>query len=77
MTVSPGFAVFDADTHVVEPRAIWEKYLDLEYRTLGRFALWREEGEHGSYLKVNGKMFRDSANTNIPRHAIWRPGTTS
>ena len=76
MTVSPGFAVFDADTHVVEPRAIWEKYLDPEYRTLGRFALWREEGEHGSYLKVNGKMFRDSANTNIPRHAIWRPGTT-
>ena len=29
------FLVFDADSHVVEPPALWEKYRDPEYRTLG------------------------------------------
>jgi predicted TIM-barrel fold metal-dependent hydrolase len=70
------FPVFDSDSHVVEPRAVWDKYLEAEYRTLGKHALWREEGAHGCYLKVNGKIFRDSMNSNIPRHAIWRPGMT-
>src|SRR5437660_3924751 len=68
--------VFDADSHVVEPREVWEKYLDPECRALGKHALWREEGNLGAYLKVNGKIFRDSMNSNIPRHAIWRPGMT-
>jgi hypothetical protein len=36
---------------------LWTKYLDPEYRTLGRYALWREEGKWGSYLQLNGKMF--------------------
>src|SRR6266540_2082027 len=35
------FAVFDADSHVVEPPELWEKYLEPEYRTLGKHALWR------------------------------------
>jgi uncharacterized protein len=68
------FAVFDGDSHVVEPAELWTKYLEAEYRTLGRYALWREEGKWGSYLQVNGKMFRDTMNSNIPRHAIWCPG---
>ena len=70
------FAVFDSDSHVVEPPALWEKYLDPEYRTLGKHALWRQEGRTASYLKVNGEMFRDSGNPNLPRHALWRPGMT-
>jgi predicted TIM-barrel fold metal-dependent hydrolase len=70
------FAVFDSDSHVVEPPEVWTKYLEPEYRTLGKHALWREEGKLGSYLKVNGKIFRDTINSNIPRHAIWRPGYT-
>ncbi|MBK6960378.1 MAG: amidohydrolase family protein [Gammaproteobacteria bacterium] len=70
------FAVFDSDSHVVEPRALWEKYLDPDYRVLGKAALWREEGPTNCYLKVNGKMFRDTMNPNIPRLAIWRPGIT-
>ena len=74
MAPTKSFSVFDADSHAVEPRDIWEKYLDPEYRTLGRHALWREDGEHGRYLKVNGQIFRDTGNSNIPRHAIWRPG---
>jgi len=70
------FPVFDGDSHVVEPAELWTKYLEPEYRTLGKHALWREEGKLGSYLKVNGKMFRDTMNSNIPRHAIWQPGMT-
>jgi hypothetical protein len=70
------FAVLDGDSHIVETPALWEEYLAPEFRTLGKTALWREEGEHGSYLKINGKIFRDTVNSNIPRHAIWRPGMT-
>lgn len=71
---SKNFAVFDSDSHVVEPPALWEKYLDPEFRTLGKHALWRQEGRTGSYLKVNGEVFRDRGNPNLPRHALWRPG---
>jgi predicted TIM-barrel fold metal-dependent hydrolase len=73
---SKQFAVFDGDSHVVESPELWTKYLDPEYRTLGKHALWREDGKSSFYLKVNGKMFRDTMNSNIPRHAIWRPGMT-
>jgi predicted TIM-barrel fold metal-dependent hydrolase len=76
MTTYKRFTVFDSDSHVVEPREVWEKYLEPEYRTLGKHALWRENGEYNCYLKVNGKMCRDTMNPNIPRHAIWRPGMT-
>jgi predicted TIM-barrel fold metal-dependent hydrolase len=76
MTTQKRFAVFDGDTHVVEPREVWEKYLEPEYRVLGRSALWREEGRFGGYLKINGEMFRDTEGSHIPRHAIWRPGMT-
>ena len=68
------FAVFDGDSHVVEPPALWEKYLEPGYRTLGKHALWRQEGRTGAYLKVNGEIFRDTGNPNLPRHALWRPG---
>jgi predicted TIM-barrel fold metal-dependent hydrolase len=70
------FTVFDSDSHVVEPPELWTKYLEPEYRSSGKDALWREEGTFNSYLKVNGKIFRDAMNSNIPRHAIWRPGMT-
>ena len=76
MTATKNFAVFDSDSHVVEPPELWEKYLDPEYRTLGKHALWRQEGPTGAYLKVNGEIFRDRSNPNLPRHALWRPGMT-
>ncbi len=76
MITKKRFSVFDADSHIVEPPQLWNEYLDPEYRTLGKQALWREEGAINSYLKINGKMFRDTGNGNIPRHAIWRPGMT-
>jgi uncharacterized protein len=68
------FAVFDGDSHVVEPSELWEKYLEPDYRVPGRQALWRQEGRNGAYLKVNGDIFRDTGNPNLPRHALWRPG---
>ena len=61
------FAVLDSDSHVVETPELWEKYLEPEYRSLGRHGLWREEGKFGCYLKINGKVFRDTMNFNIPR----------
>ncbi len=70
------YSVIDADSHVVEPHDLWEEYLDPEFRALGKFALWREYGENNSYLKINGKICRDTGNPNIPRHAIWRPMMT-
>ncbi len=73
-TPSKNFAVFDGDSHIVEPRELWDQYLDPEYRVPGRLALWREEGRHGSYLKINGEMFRDTDNVNIPSYGVWRPG---
>jgi hypothetical protein len=44
-----------------------------EYRTLGKHGLWRQEGRTGLYLKINGEIFRDTTNPNLPRHALWRP----
>lgn len=74
MTTGKDFGIFDSDSHVVEPTVVWDEYLDPEYRALGKSALWREDGRRNSYLKVNGEVFRDLSNTNIPRHAIWKPG---
>ena len=76
MSTIKRFTVFDADSHVVEPLDLWNEYLDPEYRILGKQALWREEGANNSYLKINSKMYRDTGNRNIPRHAVWRPGMT-
>lgn len=70
------FAVFDGDSHVVEPPDLWGRYLDREYRQLGKQALWRQDGKTNSYLQVNGEIFRDTTNGNLPRHALWRPGMT-
>ena len=38
-TMTKRFAVFDSDFHVVEPPELWEKYLDPEFRVLGKRAL--------------------------------------
>ena len=49
MTGQKNFAVFDGDAHVVEPRAVWEQYLEPEHRVLGKHALWREDGKTSAY----------------------------
>src|ERR1700680_4749953 len=67
--VTKHFAVFDGDSHVVEPPELWEKYLEPEHRTLGKHALWRQAGRSASYLTVNGEIFPARR-----RHALGRPG---
>ena len=57
MTRHKAFAVFDGDTHVVEPPAVWEEYLAPEFRTLGKTALWREEGRYGSTSRSTARCF--------------------
>ena len=57
------FTVFDSDTHVVEPPELWEKYLDPEYRTLGKHALWRHEG---APTRISRSMARSCATRGIP-----------
>ena len=32
--------VFDGDSHIWEPHAIWAQYLDAEYRVPARSAFW-------------------------------------
>ena len=76
MSATKAFPVIDTNAHIVEPHDLWERYLDADYRVLGKHALWREHGDHNAYLKINGQIFRDTSNPNIPRHAIWRPGMT-
>ena len=56
MATTRHFAVFDSDSHVVEPPVLWEKYLDPEFRVLGKQALWRHDGATNSYLKINGEV---------------------
>ena len=51
------FAVLDSDSHVAKPPELWEKYLDPEYRLLGKHALWRHEGRTGAHLKVRHCQF--------------------
>ena len=63
------FAVFDGDSHVVEPPALWEKYLDPEYRTLGKHALWRQEGRTGV---VSEGQRRDLSRPGQPQSAAPR-----
>jgi hypothetical protein len=71
------FIVFDSHGHVVRAaRAVGKKYVDPEYRTLGKNALWRQEGRSGAYRKVkaNGEVFCETSNLTLPRHAQLRPG---
>jgi hypothetical protein len=69
-TITRRVSVFDSDSHVVEPPDLWEKYLDPEFRRLGKQALWRHDGETNSYLKINGggDPRHDEPQPAAPRH---------
>lgn len=69
-----GFPVIDADSHVFEPTAIWEKYLDRDYRVPARSAFWYEEVDGITTIILNGKPAKPLGMSKINRQAIWRPG---
>jgi predicted TIM-barrel fold metal-dependent hydrolase len=73
----PSFPVVDLDTHVYEPSAIWETYLDRDYRVLARSAFWHEVDEQGIEVTVlNGQRARTLRRSGVNRQACWQPGLT-
>jgi predicted TIM-barrel fold metal-dependent hydrolase len=70
------FPVFDSDSHLLETAAVWERYLESEYRVLARTWFWHAEGEAGPFTILNGRQAPGLPLGNIPRHAVWRPGMT-
>lgn len=72
-----GSPIIDVDTHVLEPVAIWERYLDPTYRVLARTAFWHAVDDRGLEVTiVNGAPARPMSANGINRQAIWRPGMT-
>src|SRR5206468_8280571 len=49
------FPVFDSDSHLLETAAVWDRYLESEYRVLARTWFWHAEGEAGPYTILNGR----------------------
>ena len=63
MTIQKRFAVFDSDSHVVEPRDVWEQYLEPEYRERGiRFRVGEDDVE---YIDVDGQTLMRRAPTGV------------
>ncbi len=50
-----GFKIFDADAHVVEPRNIWERFLDKEYQHRVGWEQPREGEDRFRPVKVDGR----------------------
>jgi len=70
-------AVVDVDSHVWEPAAVWDQYLDRDYRVLARSAFWHEVDERTLETTVlNGRRVRSLKRGGINRQACWRPGMT-
>ena len=71
------YPVVDIDSHVYEPTAIWERYLDRDYRVVARSAFWHESDEQGlETTLLNGRAARALRQSGITRQACWRPGMT-
>ncbi len=69
--------VFDCDSHVLEPTAIWEKHLDPEYRVPARSSFFYRLDDSGlSTVILNGKPAKPMHTSGIIRQAIWKPGMT-
>jgi predicted TIM-barrel fold metal-dependent hydrolase len=72
-----GESVIDVDSHVYEPAAIWEQFLDRDYRVAARSAFWHEVDDLGIETTIlNGQRARALQRSGINRAACWRPGMT-
>lgn len=76
MAESQTMSVIDFDSHVVEPAAVWQDYLQPEYRVLARSVFWRETDDVGTQTILNGELLRESPSGWLQRAATWRPGLT-
>src|SRR5262249_33713112 len=69
--------VLDVQSHVYEPAAVWEGFLDREYRVAARSAFWHDVDAHGvETTLLNGGPVRSLRRGGINRHACWHPGMT-
>lgn len=67
--------VFDTDSHVFEPAAIWDEYLEPQYRVAARSAFWYRLDEAGTVSVIlNGRTTSPMGRSKIIREAIWHPG---
>jgi predicted TIM-barrel fold metal-dependent hydrolase len=56
-----GFKVFDADAHVVEPKNLWERFLDAKYRDRVRWAPTRDGLDRFRPVTVDGRYTQSYA----------------
>jgi predicted TIM-barrel fold metal-dependent hydrolase len=69
--------VVDVDSHVYEPAAIWEEYLDRDHRVIARSAFWHETDDLGLEVTIlNGRPVRSLKRSGLNRQACWTPGMT-
>ena len=69
--------VVDCDSYVWEPDAVWERYLDADYRVAARSAFYHHRDDAGiTTVILNGKPARAMNRTAIVRQAVWRVGMT-
>lgn len=72
-----GIRVVDIDSHVYEPKDIWDRYIPAEDRAVARSAFFHGLDDEGNAVTVlNGKPAHELNRTKIVRQAIWRPGMT-
>src|SRR5215813_3387624 len=70
-------AIVDVDSHVWEPAALWEAYLDCDFGLSVRGAFWHHVDARGIETTVlNGRTVRSLKRSGINRQACWRPGMT-
>ena len=69
--------IVDVQSHVYEPSAVWDRFLDQEYRVSARSAFWHDVDGHSIETTIlNGRPARSFRRGGINRHACWRPGMT-
>src|SRR5262249_2775401 len=69
--------IIDVQSHVYEPAAVWDRFLDQDYRVAARSAFWHDVDEYGIETTIlNGRPVRSLRRSGINRHACWRPGMT-
>ena len=72
------YSVIDGDSHVFEPQAIWDQYLEPEYRLPARSAFsYHHDGDGHFAVILNGKPAPWLNSSALNRHALWRPGLTA
>ena len=70
--------IIDVQSHIYEPAAIWDRFLDSDYRVAARSAFWHDVDAHGIETTIlNGRPVRSLRRSGINRSACWRPGMTA